>query len=394
MVFYGHNHAFKVFTKHSNTGIESGKMGVLADEKISMSRSMRIWESHNDYRAKTTRGVSTVAVILLFPFTFFALINHLYAYFVGGTFLVSLLVATAYLVANSRDHEPLTLYALVPGSILLIAFALRADGISASIGCFPLLIACYCMLSRQKADIASVMILAVSAPMMWLTLKPFESFVLTTALAVVILFASMLMRQIESQQDILKYQIDRDPMTGLLNRTSLNRQLAQSVDAFRSAAVPAALLTIDLDHFKRVNDMFGHNTGDLVLCEVAHLLEGNVSDQCTVFRLGGEEFLLILANKNASEARAHAKWLCASISNAAILQDYPVTVSIGVANLRGADNADTWRRRSDNLLYVAKINGRDQVVSDGDIDTDNYSRRSRSSSYRISANKVEGTSVV
>ena len=359
-----------------------------------MDRRMRIWETHNDYRAKTTRGVSTVAVILLFPFTLFALINHLYAYFVGGTYLVSLLVATAYLVANSRDHEPLTLYALVPGSILLIAFALRVDGISASIGCFPLLLACYCMLSRQKADIASIMILSISAPMMWLTLKPSESLVLTTALAVVILFASMLMRQIESQQDILKYQIDRDPMTGLLNRTSLNRQLAQSVDAFRSAAVPATLLAIDLDHFKRVNDMFGHDTGDMVLCKVAHLLKGNVKDGCAVFRLGGEEFLIILANKNAGEAREHAESIRASISDAAILQDYSITVSIGLASLRGADNIDTWRRRSDNLLYVAKINGRDQVVFDGDIGTENCGRLSSGQSSRILASKVGGTSVV
>lgn len=331
-----------------------------------MGSSVRIWQTQDNYRVKTTRGVASVAVILLVPFSLVALMSQMYAYFIGGVCLILLLGATAYMAGQGRDHQPLTLFALVPGSILLIVSALYTEGISASIGCFPLIVACYCMLDRRNADIASAMVLLMSAPVMWLSLTVIESTVLTASLTVVIMFASMLMRQIEYQQKTLRYQIERDPMTGLLNRTSLSQRLENSVDVFRSDAVPAALLTLDLDYFKRVNDMFGHETGDLVLCEVAKLLEKNVADDCSVFRMGGEEFLILLANKGAHEARQNAELLRSEIAEAAIIDNYPIKVSIGMANLRSSDCINSWKRRSDNLLYVAKFNGRNRIISDSE----------------------------
>ena len=124
-----------------------------------------------------------------------------------------------------------------------------------------------------------------------------------------------------------------------------------------------------MDHFKRVNDVFGHDTGDVVLCKVARLLEQNISNDCSVFRLGGEEFLILLGHNDANDAQTHAELLRLNISQTTILPDFPITVSIGVANLRVSDDNDSWRRRSDNLLYMAKLNVRNRVVSEDDIDS-------------------------
>ena len=343
--------------------------GVLAGKKAHMGRRSRVWDANGNYRARATKGVAVFALILLFPFSVYALSHQLYAITLGGTFVVSLLIANTYLISNGRDHEPLTLYALIPGSILFIMYAFTVNGNIASVGCFPSIIAFYCILSRRKADIASVVVLAATAPLICFTFDLLGSVVLIGSLSAVILFASILLREIECQQEYLKFQIAHDPMTGLLNRTCLNGKVEEAINSFQRLAIPSSLLTVDLDHFKRVNDVFGHDTGDVVLCKVARLLEQNISNDCSVFRLGGEEFLILLGHNDANDAQTHAELLRLNISQTTILPDFPITVSIGVANLRVSDDNDSWRRRSDNLLYMAKLNGRNRVVSEDDIDS-------------------------
>ncbi|CAN0481977.1 unnamed protein product, partial [Hapterophycus canaliculatus] len=131
---------------------------------------MRIWEGHGDYRAKATKGVALAAVTLMLPFTIYSLFLEIYVAAFGGAYITTILVVNSRLVAHGRNHEPLTLYGLVPGGILCMALAFRIDGNMASIWCFPSILACYCMLNRRKAIVANLMIMAVAVPMMWVTL--------------------------------------------------------------------------------------------------------------------------------------------------------------------------------------------------------------------------------
>ncbi|MFK7853989.1 MAG: GGDEF domain-containing protein [Granulosicoccus sp.] len=329
-----------------------------------MSSGRRIWNTHGDYRAKATRSVALAALTLLLPFTLFALYRELYIVAFGGTYIITVLVINTQLVARGRDHEPLTLYGLVPGGIVCMALAFLVDGNMASIWCFPSVLACYCMLGHRKAMIANVMILSVAVPMMWWTLDTMNSARFTASLAAVSLFAGILVREIDAQQQRLRYQLDHDPLTGLLNRTSLKRRLQIAIDAFQNKSEPATLLAIDLDHFKLVNDRFGHDTGDLVLCEVARLLKQHATDDGVVFRLGGEEFLILLSALDRDRALQQAELVRAAIAKASILQGHPVTVSIGLASLLVADNRQSWTQRSDKRLYAAKHGGRNQVMCD------------------------------
>ncbi len=333
-----------------------------------MSGGTRIWEAHGDYRAKATRGVALAALMLLLPFTIYALFCEPYVVAFGGIYIIAILVINTQLVARGLDHEPMTLYALLPGGILFMWLAFRVDGDMASIWCFPSILACYCMLGWRKAMVANVMILIVAVPMMWSTLDTVVAARLTASLMAVSLFASILVREIDAQQQRLRYQLDHDPLTGLLNRMSLKRALQGAVDAFHDSLAPATLLAVDLDHFKNVNDCFGHDTGDLVLCEVARLLKQQVASDGAVFRLGGEEFLILLAGNDEVAARRRAESLRVTIAETAILQGHPVTASIGTASLRASDDGESWARRSDDRLYAAKHGGRNRVVSDGGIE--------------------------
>jgi diguanylate cyclase (GGDEF)-like protein len=218
--------------------------------------------------------------------------------------------------------------------------------------------------------VANVMILTVAIPMMWSTLDTVDSARLTASLAAVSLFASILVREIDAQQQRLRYQLDHDPLTGLLNRTSLTIRLQEALNAFQGYIAPATLLAVDLDHFKSVNDRFGHDAGDLVLREVARLLRQHFARDGAVFRLGGEEFLVLLTGRDAGAAHECAESLRVTIAETVILQGYPVTVSIGAANLRASDDRESWVRRSDDRLYAAKHGGRNRVVSDVGADTE------------------------
>lgn len=347
--------------------VEDQSPGVQGNEKVHQHKGARVWDAHGSYRARVTQGVTIVALIFFIPFTIYSLRLHLYELFYGGAYIVSLLTVITYLIANNRDHEPLTMYALLPGCIIFMVFAFYVNGYIASIGCFPSVIAFYCILCRRKAETAGILILSVAAPMMWFTLEAFESVALTASLSVVILFASILLREIELQYSHLNHQINHDPMTGLLNRTSLNDKIESAIGSFHRESIPSSLIAVDLDHFKRVNDVFGHDTGDFVLCEVARLMKQNISTEHAVFRMGGEEFLILLNHNEEIDARTHAESLRQMISETSILPDFSITVSIGVASLRSSDSGDSWRQRSDNLLYMAKINGRNRVASEADV---------------------------
>jgi len=158
----------------------------------------------------------------------------------------------------------------------------------------------------------------------------------------------------------------QDPLTGLLNRARL-----QSIFDFetKKAAInnsALCLLMCDLDHFKSVNDKHGHNAGDEVLIAVANSLKDNVRDSDYVFRLGGEEFLLMLPDANlaqsvavANHLRGHVEGLNFCFDNVPVL----LTMSVGVAQWGGESaNLQTVLREADLHLYQAKSRGRNIVI--------------------------------
>lgn len=151
-----------------------------------------------------------------------------------------------------------------------------------------------------------------------------------------------------------------DPLTGTGNRRWLESRLP--------ALLPpqSAIAQLDLDHFKQINDRFGHAVGDRVLVEFARCLQGQLRSSDLLARMGGEEFVVYLPAVTQAEAQAIAERLCAHVAMLRIeIQGSPisVTVSIGLAWVHDTCTpADTWFKRADDALYQAKQSGRNQVV--------------------------------
>lgn len=184
-----------------------------------------------------------------------------------------------------------------------------------------------------------------------------------------------------SEVDHLRRNMERiqqeamlDPLTGVKNRKTFDVELEACVRASRAEDRPLALVMADVDHFKRFNDEWGHQTGDHVLRLVAEVMNANIKGQDTLARYGGEEFSIILPGTSIDHAKMLADRIRRAIESRRLKKRRTeedlglITISIGVAAFRPSDTADLLVERADACLYMAKASGRNRVVGDDEID--------------------------
>ncbi len=152
-----------------------------------------------------------------------------------------------------------------------------------------------------------------------------------------------------------------DELTGITNRREFTRILNSELDRARRYGAPLSLIMYDLDHFKRVNDSFGHDVGDHVLQEVARLVNENIRSVDTAGRWGGEEFMVLMPQTVAASARTAAEKLRQAIAQHRFAEAGTVTASFGVALLTPQDDRDSLLKKADQALYQAKARGRNRV---------------------------------
>jgi diguanylate cyclase (GGDEF)-like protein len=157
---------------------------------------------------------------------------------------------------------------------------------------------------------------------------------------------------------------DRDTLTPTLNRRAFIRELHRTMSEVERYKTPAAVLYVDLDGFKALNDSYGHAAGDAVLKHLGRLLVDSVRESDAVGRLGGDEFGIILNRANAEEARAKAQALNAQLNSSAIIhagQAHRIAISIGVHALAVAEDPETAIARADEAMYAEKFARRNEA---------------------------------
>lgn len=163
-------------------------------------------------------------------------------------------------------------------------------------------------------------------------------------------------RRLEAE---LRAEADLDPLTGLKNRRSFERGLAAHLAVTTRYSLAGALLLVDVDHFKSVNDTRGHAAGDEVLRDVGRLLVGRLRASDVVGRLGGDEFGVLLPNVQPTGIEAVAAALVSEVRDHTALRT-PVTVSVGAATITAGTTTGEVFLRADRALYAAKGDGRDR----------------------------------
>ncbi len=152
-----------------------------------------------------------------------------------------------------------------------------------------------------------------------------------------------------------------DPLTGLPNRRYFNQQFtAILARAIRSQA-PLSFLIADLDHFKQINDRFGHDVGDAALCEVAKQMQSLVRQGDLIARWGGEEFVMLLPDTDLKGAEQLAARLAEAVQQVRVAEQQELTISIGLSSYRLDDSMDSMISRADSALFQAKDLGRNRI---------------------------------
>ncbi|MDD2739778.1 MAG: GGDEF domain-containing protein [Methylomonas lenta] len=155
-----------------------------------------------------------------------------------------------------------------------------------------------------------------------------------------------------------------DPLTKTNNRTAFNDALLREISRSKRGNQSLSLIFVDVDHFKSINDEYGHDCGDLALASVASWVKDSVRGCDTVFRYGGEEFVILLADTHQTDAAIIAERVRSSIESHTLAYGMDVlniTASLGVSSLREDDSTESFVKRADAAMYTAKQEGRNRV---------------------------------
>ncbi len=328
-----------------------------------LENSPAVGRIEHNYRAQTNLGVALAGLFILAPFSLNHIVQGRYVLGCVSLWIVMLLAYNAWSIRHKMVIPWTTPFVLSPAIVLFLATSVKLQGVVGAFWSYPAIIAFYFMLKERHAHVLNGLLLAIVIPVAFFSVPTPLAMRIAATLSTVSIFSALSLRVINVQQENLGKMAVTDPMTGLHNRALLEATLVQSIERAHRSQVPVSLLVIDLDHFKVVNDTFGHATGDRILIKVAETLKGRLRRSDMVFRLGGEEFMALLYNTGGTAACAVAEELRRSVSETTKATQH-VTISVGSATLRHNETWNQWLKRADDYLYHAKGFGRDQVVSE------------------------------
>ncbi|GGA83668.1 GGDEF domain-containing protein [Arenimonas soli] len=225
---------------------------------------------------------------------------------------------------------------------------------------YTVILANYMLAPRLMATVCGVLIIVSG-----LVVAPFASTLAMAAFAVsaalVMLYAFIFASLTDVQRKMLEGLATRDALTGVANRRCMEVELAEALKGHHARGESATLAVLDLDHFKQVNDDYGHDAGDRVLMAFTERVQACIRKRDRLYRLGGEEFVLLLPDTDHSGARAALEKVRDAVQSQPLAEGLRVTTSIGAATLEAEDDWPRWLARADSALYRAKDAGRDRV---------------------------------
>ncbi len=300
-------------------------------------------------------------VLCITPYAVYRTYNANFTVAIADSFaIISIIIAVIYAWRTNDTVKP--------GLYLSIIFSATATFVTINLGIngffwiYPLILFNFFIISPGRALVT--MFIVLSSLVIYHAFKPdtvfssnyqMISFLVTCLLASILSFVFAYRTQ--HQRDRLQELAAHDPLTGAYNRRVMTEELRKAARDRRSGR-KYSLLIMDLDHFKRINDSFGHAAGDQVLIDFVSIIEAMIRENDMLFRHGGEEFALLLPDTNEQGLKTIADAIQKEVFNKLTSPAGPVSVSIGGALLTSSDNWEEWINRADQQLYLAKKSGR------------------------------------
>ncbi len=321
-----------------------------------------------DHRQRICKNTSALGALVLVPFVVTHLLGGRWLMAGVNLVLVTLLAATAWLMHRGRP-PPLPFWLLGVALVSGVLVSVLKQGMPGILWSYPALFICYFILPRRVAMVLGALLTVGVTAACALALEPALAMRVFVSLAFVMTMINVVLNVVGDLQQALVAQTITDPLTGAYNRRHMESQLGACVATAEAGPPVESLLVIDIDHFKRINDTHGHDVGDEVLRKVVTAVALRKRRSDLLFRMGGEEFLLLLPGATLGQAQQIAEELRQRLAHAELLPGESITVSIGVSALRQGQTADAWVKSADTALYRAKRSGRNRVaLAEAEVD--------------------------
>ena len=313
-----------------------------------------------DLRLTMVMMFGTLTVLVIAPFLVVRLLEHRWlAAALDAVMMLVIALSMAYVWRTGRT----VLIGTIDAAVVSVASAVMAWslGEAGHYWIFAVLVANFMLAPRMIAIACSLLLLSVHMAVGEFSGPVAAAAFLASALLVGV-FAAVFVGLTRRQHRQLMALATLDPLTGLPNRRAMESELPEILRQHQARHEPAALAMLDLDYFKRINDCHGHDIGDQVLIELATRVQGVLRKRDRLFRLGGEEFMVLLPGTDAGGARAALEKVRREVERLPMSsRQVRVTISVGVALQEQGEGWPAWMARADEAMYEAKRRGRNQV---------------------------------
>ncbi len=302
---------------------------------------------------------SYIVALAVFPFTLWRFYQGDYAHGVADILIILVLLFFGQI---AKSCSKISYFAWLFSSfyIIITLYILNITGKDILFWAFPAAISMHFLLRSNQALIMNFVLLAgIFLSPLNISNYAFISFVFTYLITIIL--TAQFSSRLKSDNRSLQNLTELDDLTQVGNRRALDKKIAQIVLSY-APEKPQCLMILDIDHFKSLNDQFGHQAGDLALKRLATMIQRVCCLSIPIYRYGGEEFV-ILIQASLQKAGFIAEDLKETVSTSRLIREQFLTISIGIAELSPTDQASEWIKKADQALYEAKNNGRNQVIS-------------------------------
>ncbi|MFO8141769.1 MAG: GGDEF domain-containing protein [Marinobacter sp.] len=316
---------------------------------------------NNDFRLSIITLLGISAILGITPFAIMRFVDgNAVAGFVDLGILAGIVASLAYawVTGDTRRSGMVMAFIICTGAVA-VGVVMGEAGL---FWLFPCLVTTFFLVSSRIA--AGLNIVSVLALMSMETAfsSQVQMWTFAATAATVSACAYVFAYRNQGQRERLEHLATIDPLTGVKNRRSMDQELDLAAANAERYGLPYALVMLDLDHFKQINDVYGHGVGDSVLTDLVALIEHNTRKSDQLFRYGGEEFVLLLPGVDGDSLQAVMNNLQSVLRKHLKYPGGSVTSSFGVALFRHGESIDGWLTRADGALYQAKDAGRDRIV--------------------------------
>lgn len=318
-------------------------------------------------RLKTDFRLSIITILgatALLGITPFAVMRYMQGNLVAGAIDTALVLSIfggmvyAWTTGDTRRTGVILAVIACSGAVT-VAVVVGEEGL---FWLYPCLVTTFFLVSPRVATLLNVLSIGVLVIHGDAFRSDIQQWTFTATTLVVAATAYVFAQRNDNQRERLEQLATIDPLTGVKNRRSMDEELNLAAAHAERTGIPYALVMLDIDHFKQVNDEYGHGVGDEVLVDLVMLIKQSTRKSDELFRYGGEEFVLMLPGVDGAGLVAVMNNLQHILRKKMAHPGGPITVSVGVALLKHGEGVDSWLERADGALYEAKETGRDRVV--------------------------------